>query len=271
MRKFYILFVFVSIQCFAQSDREIEAIVAEGKLLYRSEMASWNGTDIFMDNYKNKENIGGYISYSEGDESKCVFVSRSENPKAIGTMTFDATFSLHTAKTDMKERDLTTVEKELLDLRNKARAIVSNDTLFKFYQNTSYNFIPLISKGQKKVYILTGPSKSGVVIFGNDYLLEFDKKNNLKSKKALHKNIIPIEYAGNSQDSVETIHNHQAETGDYITATDICTLMLYEKYANWSKHIVVSKKYMSVWDCNSDELHVTSMDAVQKISDAKKE
>ena len=47
--------------------------------------------------------------------------------------------------------------------------------------------------------------------------------------------------------------------------------MLYEKYANWSKHIVVSKKYMSVWDCNSDELHVTSMDAVQKINDAKKE
>ena len=44
----------------------------------------------------------------------------------------------------------------------------------------------------------------------------------------------------------ETIHNHQEETGDFITATDICTLMLYEKFAKWKNHIVVSKKYMSI-------------------------
>lgn len=41
---------------------EAQPIVAEGKLLYRTEMASWYGTDLFWENYKNRENIGGYFS-----------------------------------------------------------------------------------------------------------------------------------------------------------------------------------------------------------------
>ncbi len=42
----------------------VEAIVAEGKRLFRSEMASWYGTDIFMERFQHhKEKIGGYVSY----------------------------------------------------------------------------------------------------------------------------------------------------------------------------------------------------------------
>lgn len=46
-----------------------------------------------------------------------------------------------------------------------------------------------------------------------------------------------------------TIHSHLPETGDYITATDICTLMLYEKAAKWKSHNVVSEKFLNIWDC----------------------
>jgi hypothetical protein len=63
--------------------------------------------------------------------------------------------------------------------------------------------------------------------------LTFDKDNNLISKKQLHKNIIPIEY-GKEEEGItieSTIHSHLPETGDFITATDICTLMLYGKIA----------------------------------------
>jgi hypothetical protein len=37
------------------------------------------------------------------------------------------------------------------------------------------------------------------------------------------------------------MHSHLPETGDFITPTDICTLMPYEKFANWKTHNVVSK------------------------------
>ena len=31
-------------------------------------------------------------------------------------------------------------------------------------------------------------------------------------------------------------------------ATDICTLMLYEKFAKWKQHNVVSKNYLNIWN-----------------------
>jgi hypothetical protein len=41
------------------------------------------------------------------------------------------------------------------------------------------------------------------------------------------------------------MHNHLHETGDLITSTDICTLMLYGKIYNMKQHFVISEKYVS--------------------------
>lgn len=201
------------------------------------------------------------------------FFSKNENPKIIGTISFDKTYNTKTAKTDLTERDFTKTEADLYQIRKIALAEIQTDTLFKTYNNTNLNLIPLITKKEKKVYVLTGPKNNGVVIFGNDYLLTFDNDNKLTLKKQLHKNIIPIEYGGKQQDGKEivgTMHSHLPETGDFITPTDICTLMLYEKFAKWKTHNVVSKKYLSIWNCETDELNVVPMDVVEKINKAQK-
>jgi len=52
------------------------------------------------------------------------------------------------------------------------------------------------------------------------------------------------------------MHTHLPETGDLITSTDICTLMLYQKFAGWISHIVVSEKFMNIWTCESNSLAV---------------
>lgn len=246
--------------CQNKLPKEAEAIVNEGKTLYKSEMASWYGSDIFMENYKDRENIGGYFSYTEKEISKCVFFSKDQSPKALGTISFDNTFNIKTAKVEISERPLTPYETELAQLRKNAmQELISNkDDFFKFYEKMSPNIIPLINNGEKKAYILTGPKESGVVVFGNDYLLTFDKNNQLFSKKALHKNIISIEY-GNDEIDKKTegsMHTHLPETGDFITATDICTLMLYEKFAKWKFHMVSSQKYINNWNCETDELTI---------------
>ena len=57
-------------------------------------MASWYGTDLFLENYKNRDNIGGYFSYTDNDISKCIFFSKADNPKVIGTISFDSTYNL---------------------------------------------------------------------------------------------------------------------------------------------------------------------------------
>lgn len=258
----------IAVSVFGQKNptEKAQPIVAEGKLLYQSEMASWYGTDLFLDKYTNKDNIGGYFSYLENDFSKCVFFSKSDNPKVIGTISFDSTYNVETAKIDLTEREFTANENNLYLIRKIAIAEVNTDTLFKTYKNTNLNFIPLINGKEKKVYVLTGPQQSGVVIFGNDYVLKFNKNNKLTLKKRLHKNIIPIFYGEEEgKQSESAIHSHLPETGDFITATDICTLMLYEKFAKWKTHTVASKKYLNLWNCETNQLTVIKMDTVEKI------
>lgn len=128
---------------------------------------------------------------------------------------------------------------------------------------------------ERKVYVLTGPKQNGVVLFGNDYLLTFDKNNKLTLKKQLHKNLIPINYGGKDKEgnpliSDEAIHSHLPETGEFITATDICTLMLYGKFAKWKTHNVVSSKYLNIWNCETNELSVIPIDVIKKIQKEQK-
>ena len=248
---------------------EAQPIVAEGKLLYKSEMASWYGTDLFLENYKNRENIGDYFSYIENEVAKCIFFSKSDKPKVIGTISFDSTYNTKTANVDLTERSFSATEIDLYEIRKIALSEINSDTLFKTYQNTNLNLIPLINGKEKKVYVLTGPQQGGVVIFGNDYLLTFNQDNKLLIKKQLHKNILPINYGGEENEnekSIGAMHSHLPETGDFITATDICTLMLYGKFAKWKTHNVVSEKYLNIWNCENDQLTVITMDAVERIN-----
>ncbi|MRG45747.1 hypothetical protein GFS24_11510 [Chitinophaga sp. SYP-B3965] len=257
--------LFITSLAFGQTD----SIVQEGKLLYKSEMASWNGTDIFLENFKDEQgNIGGYLSYN----NNCIFFSKDSIPKVLATISFDSTYSAETAKINKEQRGFTPEENDLYVIRKRALAeINSGGDKFKRYNNTDLNLIPLIHNGVKKVYVLTGPKVTGVVIFGNDYLLTFDKDNKLMSTQVLHKNIIPITYKKSEETNLMSVHNHLPETGDFITATDVCTLMLYEKYANWKQHYVISEKNISLWDCEKDELVSFTKEAWEKITKDQEE
>ncbi len=230
-------------------------------------MASWYGTDIFMEKLKDlHSNARGYFSYPDGKLTNCIFFSKDETPKVLVTISFDSTFSSATAKVDNKQRDFTTYENEIYTIRKQALEVINGDTLFKVYENTSLNIIPYIENGVKKVYVLTGPKSSGEVIIGNDYLLTYDEQNKMTARKRLHKNIIRISYvAKDGQQVVGAAHSHLPETGDFITATDICTLMLYEKFAKWEQHVVISENYVSLWDCKKDWLVILSKEAWEKM------
>lgn len=268
MKKAIFFILLFSINSYSQKDldKKITAVVDEGKTLYKSEMASWYGTDLFLEKYKDHDNIGGYFSYSEGENAKCVFFSKDKNPKVIGTIIFDKTYNIQTAKSELEERSFSKNENDLYLIRSKAMNALQSDTIFKHYKNSNLNLIPIISNNEKKVYVLTGPTNNGVVIYGNDYLLTFNKENELKSTKRLHANIIPVNYGGDKNIAVAAMHSHLPETGELITATDICTTMLYEKFTGWETVYVMSKEYVSIWNCKSDELNVMKKEDFDKIS-----
>jgi len=233
---------------------ELAEIGVEGANLFSSEMASWYGTDLALEKYpKLQDELGGYFSYTKGDSAICVFYSRDEHPGVICAVSFDASYRLDKAKVVADRRAFTPEETILYGMRAAAKEAIRTDTLFKHYKNTSLNIIPLVRNNVRKVYVLTGPSVSGVVIFGNDYLLTFDQQNKLTGTKKLHKDIMVLKYA-DPKDSVTTMHTHLPESGHFITATDICTLRLYEKFAGWKQHLVISDTDVSVWNCAYDIL-----------------
>jgi hypothetical protein len=278
MKKVIFIFIysFLIVIAFGQNkvEKETSLIVDEGKMLYYSEMASWYGTDIFLEKCSSrKANIGGYFSYTDNGISKCIFFSKENIPKVISTISFDKTYNVTTAKLDSSIRNFTTEELDLYTIRKLALVQINSDTLFKKYNGTDLNLIPIITNGEKKVYVLTGPKNNGVVIFGNDYLVNFDKKNNLENKRRIHKNIIISDYGKLQREGkivTSGFHTHLFSTGDFMTPTDICTLMLYERIAKWEQYTVLSKDYVSIWDCKKDQLSIMTKEAWDKISKINK-
>ncbi|PSK90696.1 hypothetical protein [Taibaiella chishuiensis] len=246
-----------------------QPIVEEGKMLYRSEMASWYGTDLFRDFYREQDKIGGYFSYADKDKTKCIFFSNADTPEVIGTITFDSTFIPDKATIELAVRPFTDTEEELYTIRTRALYAMVNDSFFRRYEKTDWNLVPLISNNEKKVYVLTGPAEDGVVILGNDYLLTFDKAYALVDQKRLHKSMLTLPYEPGTT-SEGGMHTHLPETGDFITATDICTLMLYGKYTGWKQHIVVSDKYVNIWDCTTNKLTVIPAAQYNKTKEGRK-
>jgi hypothetical protein len=278
MKKLALLFfgILSIVHAFAQKMDQIkvaDSIKNEGMALYKSEWASWYGTDIFVEKCKARREVaGGYISYDSGEGLVNIFFSKESQPKVLSTITFGYDFNSKQYSLDTTDRYFSIREKELYTIRQNAIAQMSKDTLFKTYKNTSLNPVPLIQNGIKKVYVLTGATNTGVVLFGNDYLLSFDNENHISSEKKLHKGLIAIGFksAADTPNLVlASIHTHLPEYNEFITATDICTLMLYEGFTTWNQHIVISKNYVSIWDCKQNNLAILTSEAWKKMNPAK--
>lgn len=270
---FCFLFHFWAIGSFAQIDLDSVALLIEeeANILYRSEMASWYGTDIFVEKLADKKEMtGGYFSYTDQNKVVCIFYSKDENPKVIATVTFDGdVYSTKTGKISSEQRSFSDLEAEYYVIRKKALELTNNDTIFKTYKNTNLNLIPIITNKKKRVFILTGASVSNLVVLGNDYLIEFNEKNEILKYRTLHKNILQFNYykpqSNTDEQEAISMHSHVQETGDFISATDICTLRLYAKFANWKQHYVISKNYVSLWDCGKNKLIILTKEAWEKI------
>lgn len=242
-------------------------IQEEGIELYRSEMASWYGTDVLKANYDKMENIVGYFSYIDGGVPKCIFFSK--NSKVLATVAFPANYNPRDAKLDLVERDFTTRELDYFTIRQNADEQVKRDTIFKHYNNTSMNLIPIITKDNvKRVYAVTGPSVDNIVIFGNDYLISFNDKNEVKNVEKLHKGIIVQNMKDEKvENAISGLHSHVLENWPTITPTDICTLMLYYKFTNWEEYFVLSKDFVSMWRNKTNNLVIMNEKDFKKMAE----
>ena len=234
------------------------SVMEEGKRLYFSELASWYATEILKSKHKAiAKKTGGGFSYQNNDEIISVFYNRDEEPKIIFSVRFNQHFNTEQAITDLQSRSFSQLEESYYQIHSKTIELVNTDQRFRLYKDADLHIIPIINGDLKKVYVMAAPRFEGAIVFGNDYLLSFDKNSELRGWKAIHQSIIPVEYGVNnvynSSEIAATAHEHGEGTDELISATDICNLLLYQKFTNWKQHMVIGKDLVSIWNCSTSD------------------
>jgi len=219
-----------------------------------------------------RDSLGGYVSYqTTANKINTIFFSRKDPDRILIRYTFDSLPKTNPIFANDQDHQVTSIEKDLISIRQDALRMISRneDKFFTFYENTSFNPIPVINGSEREVYILTAPRNNGAVLLGNDYLLFYDIKNTFISKKKLHNSLISLAYKNDDKNnpSVTTMHSHVLS--DYIEATDICTLLLYKDFVEWKTHIVISRKYVSILDLEKESLLIMTRKAWEKIDISK--
>jgi hypothetical protein len=249
--------------------QESEKILAEGKLLCRLEKASWYGTDDFLVRFADKQDdIGGYLSYeNENHEVINIFYKRDNSFHILARYTFDSLPQPKPKHIDTLNHAASSLEKDLITIRQDAMEQIyrNTDKFFLFYENTSFNVIPLINKEDRQVFVLTASHEDNLLIIGNDYLLSYDKKNKFLKKEKIHQSMLQYQWKSDKEDNKLTSTYHSHVMSDYINSTDICTLLLYKEFVEWKQHYVIGQKYVSIFDLEKESLLILTREAWDKI------
>ena len=225
---------------------QLDSVLAEGNLLYKYEKAAWISTDLAMENKTVKKDYGGFFAYEEQGEIRVIILGK-KSQNCIAEYSFESNFSKpKSVKTE--NREFSNKEKDLLEVREKIVENVSG----KEYEVTvpegySPNLILLPFAEKYKLYIIMGTSQKDLIPFGNDYLFIADKNGEIESWQKFHSRVIPGYTKMNGSKVRELTHSH-LRTTPLITATDICTFMLYAPLYDIDRFSVYSPalgKYMT--------------------------
>ncbi len=244
-----------SLHSFGQTKED--EVVQEGKLIYRTAIAVEYGSEIVKTKYPVIKGISSTnVAYLNATQSVCIFFSDTDPSKIVLSISFNSEGRIENATINNQLRDASSQEQSLYKMMKTIEADVSSTSSYKKYGNTKFMFVPINDSKGKRVYLLTSSEKEGVITFGNDYLVTFDSDNSINKRIAIHKNLMwtEIETKEKGKDITEAWHTHLPETGNKITATDIYTILRYEKITRWKKYSVITETLVSVWDCSTDNL-----------------
>jgi len=235
-----------------------DGIKKKGLALYLNQKMYWNSYRLINNTHPEiLDSMGGEIGYLDGIIYRCVLYSKGNNAIPIATVTYDTTYNLDNGFVDVQPRLFSASEAELLKMQQAARHLIEIDTLFKHYSNVYIITIPLISKNEKEVYVLSylkGDDKE--IEFGNDYQISFELNRQMNYRK-LHKQSTFCRF-DNIDSIVGHIHVHYPEDPPFMTPTDICMSLLYEKHRNMHNCTVISDRYISIW--NGKMLYIVRRD-----------
>ncbi len=210
-----------------------DSILKEGELLYKLEKSAWWMTDFAKEEKKIANSNGGYFSYASNDTIKCIIYNKKRT-KVIAEAGFIDAFS-KPEYVNTESRDATEFERKSFDIRSKIiDSLVNPIYELEVRKNFSYNAILIPQDNGYRFYLILGSNVGRVIPFGGDYLFNSDNNGVITSFCKIHPKLIATSTRGVNGEFQDTIsHSHGAEI-PFITATDICTFLLYGKMYNIS-------------------------------------
>ncbi len=245
--------------CYGQTtltDQEIkqktDSILKEGTMLYQFERAAWVSSDLAMEREYVKQNTGGYLVYLTNDTIRTIFYDKAEKQSLVEFFyfkTFDSPILIRS-----HIRDLTINESNLIETRKKifAEIIKEKHPVGAPQGYTLNNQIIPNGKGYK-LYFLTGTSQNNIIPLGNDYIFHADENGKIVSWKRFHSRLLPLPSKGENGSAVKGLINSHLVTEPFISATDICTFMLYGKFYGLKTCSVLSTALSKIFTFDSEE------------------
>lgn len=205
-----------------------DSVVAEGYRLYHYDKAQWVASDAYRELCSHKREAVVSIVRQMGDtalttifcdpnEKQCVFELRLSTGNV--TEAIDQLRPLHPLEIEQL--------KHHMRLLNAVNAHTDSLTaLGRQVGALNMDVVPL-PDGITRVYFLQGTSRLGVIPFGNDCSMDFDRQCQMVGFRRYHPDFVPIDFSTAQTGSVhKTTHPH-FEQNPFVTPTDVATFLLY--------------------------------------------
>jgi len=217
-----------------------DSILMEGNILFNHEKAAWIATDMAMENESVRKNFGGFLSYMLKDTIIAIIYNREDFNYCIYELQFVDSFD-KPVKESFEKRVISELEKKLIIARDRIiDEIILNEFEVFVPDGFSLNFVILPFEQGYKLYILTGTSQPNIIPFGNDYIFIADSNYEITYWRKFHSRLIPQSTVGPGGEQVRSLTHSHLRTEPFISATDICTFMLYGGYYGLNEFSVYS-------------------------------
>ncbi|MCB2379456.1 hypothetical protein LGH70_17800 [Hymenobacter sp. BT635] len=250
-------------------------ILQEGLALYRSERASWVATDLLMARKPDLADVVGYLSYAEGDSLRTVFFQQASDTAPLLAryiFSFPQGAIEPRAGRQLKTRPASATEQKLFTVRRHVMGELTAHKVagapYDFPENTHPNVAILEQGNTIRAYVLTGPQQGGVLPIGNDILMQIGRDLQVRSVERLHTSYLPMKLP-EGQQVTTGMHSH-LPAHPYITATDICSLLLFQDAFPVPRHLVVGREYVSIFDASTQSVVILTKKAYEKMGRDKK-
>lgn len=245
-----------------QIKEKLDSILLEGNLLYRYEKAAWISIDMARDNKTIQKDFFSYLVYHKNDTIRTLILNKKS--ECIYELRFVFQFDKPISD-KVLTRALSQMEMNMVTTKTAIiKKIVEQKIPVGCPDGYGLNMILMPKDDGYKFYIITGANKSGYIPFGNDYLFITDDYGNIQSWKKFHSGIIPTMTKGPNGERVTGISHSHLRKEPLITATDICTFMLYAKYADLNAFQVYSPELDKSFRYRLDKNNIEIVDEDKK-------